>query len=630
MVKFLSRGSKDAPLPGMSVSGQGPEAPPSLVPVADHPLSEKPPPPSAGPSFEASEEKHAAGGSPGATEDASVSATEHGDAGEEEVEAEYITGVRLLLVLAALAMVVFLMLLDGSIITTAVPEITTAFNSLSDVGWYGAAYNLCGAALQPFAGKLYTYLGSKTTFLAFLFLFELGSLICAVSTSSDMFIVGRAVAGMGSAGLLNGALTIIGATVPLQKRPLIIGIVIGLSNMGLVFGPLIGGAFTEYVNWRWCFYINLPIGGVVAVLLLLIHIPSKITTPLPLLQVPAHLDLPGFVLFAPAAVMFLLALQFGGNEYPWDSSVVIGLFVGAGAAGALFFYWEYRLGDDEAMIPLDLFKNRIILTSCLGGAASFSITAVSSYYLPLYFQSVRGVTPFQGGVDFLPTILSQLVLAVVSGALVGRLGYYLPWVVFGTVVSTIGTGLISTWTPHTSTATWIGYQILLGAGRGSNMQMVSSSPTPLLEKEEKRKKKGRHRLTRSPPLPQPIIAVQANSSPSRLPVIMATLVFIQTFWGAISLTVAAVIFSEGLATNLARYAPSVDAKTVLAAGGTGFRTVVPQAELPGVLTAYSRSIGEVFYLLVAMGGMAFALAWGMGWVDIRKKDGKKDNKEGEV
>ncbi|KAK2015900.1 major facilitator superfamily transporter [Colletotrichum eremochloae] len=580
MVKFLSHGPKKAPVPGMLASSQGPEAPPS-APVTDHPLSEKPP--------SSSED-----GGHRATGDASASATE-----QEDAEEEYITGVKLLLVLSALTLVVFLMLLDGSIITTAVPEITTAFNSLSDVGWYGAAYSLCGAALQPFAGKLYTYLSSKQTFLAFLFLFELGSLLCAVATSSDMFIVGRAVAGMGTAGLFNGALTMIGATVPLQKRPLVIGIMIGLSNMGLVIGPLIGGAFTEYVNWRWCFYINLPIGGVVAVLLLLIHIPSKITTPLPLLQVPGHLDLPGFVLFAPAAVMFLLALQFGGNDYAWDSSVVIGLFVGAGVMAVLFFYWEHRLGDDEAMMPLDLFKSRIILTSCVVGATSYSVTMVSSYYLPLYFQSIKGATPFQGGVDFLPTILSQLVFAVISGALVGRMGYYLPWAVFGSIVSTIGNGLISTWTPHTSSAAWIGYQVLLGAGRGSMMQMH-------------------------------IIAVQAASAPSRLPVAMATVIFLQTFGGAIFLTVASVIFSEGLGTNLAKYAPSVDAETILAAGGTGFRKVVSQADLPGVLTAYARSIGEVFYLLVALGGVSFALAWGMGWVDIRKKDGKKGGKKGDV
>ncbi|GKT52450.1 efflux pump mlcE [Colletotrichum spaethianum] len=570
----------------MTASSQVPKTPPSPAAANDHKLPEKPLSPSVDSDAEVSEKPTDHGGHE-STGDGGALMTDEGDR-----EEEYITGIKLILVLAALTFVVFLMLLDMSIITTAVPEITTAFNSLSDVGWYGAAYNLCGAALQPFAGKLYTYLRSKQTFLAFLFLFELGSLICAVSKSSNMFIVGRAVAGMGSAGLYNGALTIIAATVPLQKRPLIIGILIGISNLGLVIGPLVGGAFTEFVNWRWCFYINLPIGGVVAILLFFIHIPSKIATPLPLLKVPGHLDFPGFVLFAPAAIMFLLALQFGGNEHPWNSSVVIGLFVGAGVTAALFLYWEYRQGDDEAMIPLGLFKSRIVWISCVVGAMTMSITIVSSYYLPMFFQSVKGATPFQGGVDFLPTILSQLVFAVVSGALVGKLGYYLPWVVFGSAVSTIGTGLIATWTPSTNSAKWIGYQVLLGAGRGANMQMH-------------------------------IIAVQANTAPSRLPVAMATVVFLQTFASAIFLTAAEVIFSEGLGNNLAKYAPNINAKTILAAGGTGFRTVVSKADLPGVLMAYSKSINEVFYLMIGLGVVTFVLAWGMGWVDIRKKKGEK-------
>lgn len=115
--------------------------------------------------------------------------------------------------------------------------------------------------------------------------------------------------------------------------------------------------------------------------------------------------------------MFLLALQFGGNQHPWGSSVVIGLFVGAGVTALLFLGWERYVGDDKAMVPLGLFGRRIVWTSALVGAANMSLTIVGSYYLPLYFQSVKGASPFQGGVDYLPTILAQLVSAVVSGAL---------------------------------------------------------------------------------------------------------------------------------------------------------------------------------------------------------------------
>lgn len=165
------------------------------------------------------------------------------------------------------------------------------------------------------------------------------------------------------------------------------------------------------------FYLNLPIGGVVAVLLALIHIPDRISAPLPLLEVPRHLDLPGCVLFIPSALMLLLALQFGGNDYAWNSSVVIGLFVGSGVMAILFVLWEHHVGDEKAMIPLGMLKKRVVCTSALVGGINMSVTLVGSYYLPMYFQSVKGETPFKGGVDYLPTILAQLISAVTSGAL---------------------------------------------------------------------------------------------------------------------------------------------------------------------------------------------------------------------
>jgi MFS family permease len=128
--------------------------------------------------------------------------------------------------------------------------------------------------LQPLSGKLYTHFRTKYIFLAFLFLFELGSLICALAPSSVVFIIGRAVAGLGVSGGLNGALTIIAAGVPREKSPMYVGILIGVAQMGVVSGPLIGGAFTEHVSWRWCFYINLPVGGLAAAILSFLTFPE--------------------------------------------------------------------------------------------------------------------------------------------------------------------------------------------------------------------------------------------------------------------------------------------------------------------------------------------------------------------
>ena len=167
------------------------------------------------------------------------------DPTQETKPPEYISGLPLRLVILSLFLVTFLTFLDTSIIATAIPRITDDFHSLPDVGWYGSAYQLASASLQPLTGKIYTYFPSKWCYLFFFGLFELGSLLCGAANSSKMLIVGRAVAGMGSSGIVNGGLTILASSVPLERRAISTGLLLGFSQTGMVLGPLIGGAFTE-------------------------------------------------------------------------------------------------------------------------------------------------------------------------------------------------------------------------------------------------------------------------------------------------------------------------------------------------------------------------------------------------
>jgi MFS family permease len=234
-----------------------------------------------------------------------------------------------------------------------------------------------------------------------------------------MLIIGRSVAGLGASGLVNGALTIIAAAVPMPKRPAMMGILMGIGQLGLVGGPLIGGAFTEYTTWRWCFYVNLPIGAVAAIFLLLIHIPDRVdrspSRP-PLKAIIQQMDLFGFVLFAPFAIMFILPLQWGGVKYAWDSAKIIGLFCGSAGMLIVFLLWEHHVGDG-AMIPFFMIKRRIVWASCLTIGCFFGSMLTTVFYLPIYFQSVKGVGPSLSGVYVLPSILSQLLMAVAGGFL---------------------------------------------------------------------------------------------------------------------------------------------------------------------------------------------------------------------
>ena len=165
---------------------------------------------------------------------------------------------KLLIINLASCLAVLCVALDNTIIATAIPRITDQFHALDDVGWYGSSYLLTTCAFQLLFGKFYSQFNVKWVFLSALALFEVGSLICGAAPNSTALIVGRAIAGLGSAGIFSGAQIICAYTVPLEKRAIYTGLIGGTYGISSVIGPLLGGAFTTHATWRWCFYINLP------------------------------------------------------------------------------------------------------------------------------------------------------------------------------------------------------------------------------------------------------------------------------------------------------------------------------------------------------------------------------------
>ncbi|KAI1379513.1 major facilitator superfamily domain-containing protein [Hypoxylon crocopeplum] len=553
------------------------------VAVADErTMSEKPPASEAGPESE----KQLFQGSPDNANAPSVENT------PKEDNIHYVTGAKLVVIVISLVLASFLMLLDTSIVSTAVPAISDEFHSLEDVGWYAAAYNLGSAALQPLTGKIYNCFRLKWSFLTFFLVFEIGSVLCGAAQSSSMLIIGRAIAGAGASGLLSGSIIIVSSSVPLSRRPPLIGLIQGIAQLGTVIAPLIGGAFTSGYTWRWSFYINLPFGAIVAIPILFLRIPEQIKKQPALKILPKlhqHLDLVGFALLAPAVIQLLLALQFGGNQFAWNSSQVIGLFVGSGATLIVWIFWNSYKGDD-GLLPFSMMKRRIVWASALNYSFQMETLFGTSYWLPIYFQAVKGVSAILSGVYLLPTILAQLIFTVLAGILVPKVGYIPPFSIFAGVLISIGCGLFTLLQPDTSTGKWIGYQIIASSGRGAGLQM-------------------------------PIVAVQNSVSQQDLSTAMAFLLWAQYIGPTIFLTLYNTIFSTSLRTLLPQQAPNVDAQAVLAAGATRFRDVVDPQYLPSVLIAYSKSIDRVFYLAAGAGVGGFIAAWGMGWQDIRKKSG---------
>ena len=158
----------------------------------------------------------------------------------EEYESNYVQGSKLYMLTFGLFLATFVVALDNTIISTAIPRITTVFDSLDDVGWYGSSYLLTTTSLQPSFGKIYTFFNVKWTYVAALLIFEVGSIICGAAINSRMLIVGRAVAGIGASALFSGGMTIVAYSVPLRKRPIYIGVLSSTFGIASVVGPLLG------------------------------------------------------------------------------------------------------------------------------------------------------------------------------------------------------------------------------------------------------------------------------------------------------------------------------------------------------------------------------------------------------
>ncbi|KAJ5305715.1 hypothetical protein PENANT_c041G09073 [Penicillium antarcticum] len=516
-------------------------------------------------------------------------ATEEKDAAETpNDEEEYPSAWRLALITIGLCLCVFCLALDNTIIATAIPKITDEFNSLADVGWYGSSYLLTTCAVTLTFGKLYTFYSIKLIYLAALFVFEIGSLVCATTPTSVGLICGRAVAGLGAAGLFSGSLLIISKTVPLVKRPIYTSLVGSMFGIANVAGPLMGGAFTDKLTWRWCFYINLPIGAVTFFFVLFFfQNPKPILTKNTFKEQVKELDLLGSFFFLPAIISLLLALQWGGTKYDWSNGRIIGLFVVFGVLILVFMGIQYR-AQDKATIPPRLIKNRNVWGAAWYSLALGAAFFVMTYYLPIWFQSIKGATALKSGIMNLPMIIGVIIFSILSGGLVTACGYYTPFMIASSIIMAIAAGLLATLETDSNHSKWIGYQAMFGIGIGLGMQ-------------------------------QPMIVAQAALKTVDVPSGMAIVMFAQTLGGAIFVSVGQNVFQNQLLQNLKIYAPDQDIARLVSAGATMLRSVVSGSDLHKVLVAYNAAITQTFYVTVAMSALSLVGPIFVEWISVKGK-----------
>ncbi|KAH8810769.1 major facilitator superfamily domain-containing protein [Xylogone sp. PMI_703] len=504
---------------------------------------------------------------------------------EVEDESQYPKGVRMGLMVSALCLTISLVALDSTIVSTAAPTLASQWHALTSIGWFGSAYLLPLPTLQPLFGKMYPYFNTKYGFLAGLTLFEVGSLICAQANSAPMFIGGRTVAGIGAALLAPGVLLIVTDTVPRKKRPIYTGITALAAGTAACLGPILGGIFTTKVSWRWCFYINLPLGAATALAMAFLYHPrQRKPRNIPIREILVSLDLPGCFFLCSSVISLLLSFTFAA-ESSWSDGKTIALIVLAAVLLLGLIVQQLLVNEDQAMLPRSILRKRgILICSWFGFLAELSTTA-HVYYLPFYFQGVNGASAEKSGVDLLPYLLSQTIAGIMTGVLINFTGYFNPPMIFGTILFSIGAGFLQTLSVNTTSAQWIGFQILAAFGAGCSQFMAMGIAQQLLSKDEES-------------------------------IGLSMVYTIKQLGSAISVSLCSTIFNNRLSANLAKHHLSEDIVDQIRGSLILHIGRIP-AEVKAIVgEAVASSVDSTFIVPIVAGVLAFLVGSVHKWTKI--------------
>ena len=488
----------------------------------------------------------------------------------------FISPQRRNLIFLAIVLGMLLAALDQTIVATALPTIVADLGDAGHQSWVVTSYLLASTIVTALVGKLGDLYGRKRVFQVAVVFFVVGSVSCGLAQSMTMLVGSRALQGIGGGGITVTASALIGEVVPLRDRGRYQGILGAVFGVTTVIGPLLGGYFTDYLTWRWAFWVNVPV-SVLVIFVATAAIPALAASTKPVI------DYAGIVLIGLGATGLTLATSWGGILYPWGSATIIGLFVGAAAALCTFAWVESRV--PEPILPTRLFASPVFTVCCvLSFVVGFAMLGAMTF-LPTYMQYVDGVSATTSGLRTLPMVVGMLITSTGSGTIVGRTGRYKIFPVVGTALMALAFLLMSRMDPSTSALVQSIYLIILGAGIGLSMQVL-------------------------------VLIVQNISNFEDLGVATSGVTFFRTIGSSFGAAIFGSLFVNFLdhrmgAALAASGAPASAVSSPEALHGQPHNVAAP------IVAAYSESLSQVFFWAAPVALLGFVLALFLREVPLR-------------